>query len=243
MTVDFWTLLLISLLAALTGALSPGPLFKFTVEKSLACGRRGWSVGFWAILGHALIEGVILAALLLGLSAFLDSSLTLLIIGIVGGLVLFVFGLLYLKDAISGKLSLRFPDTKSSCEDTPEIPTPAGENSPNAVERNFYPLWKVVLGGILVSMSNPYWWIWWVTVGLDLVLLYLPFLGTGLGVTAFFVGHELGDLSWYLLVSVLVFAGRKTINVKVYRGFILACGIFILVLGVYSITSAILSWM
>ncbi len=50
---DFWALLVLSFLTALTGALSPGPLFTFTIEKSLACGRRGWSVGFLAILGHA----------------------------------------------------------------------------------------------------------------------------------------------------------------------------------------------
>ncbi len=221
---DFWALLVLSFLTALTGALSPGPLFTFTIEKSLACGRRGWSVGFFAILGHAVIEGVILSILLLGMAAILNASLTLFIIGVAGGSVLVIFGILYLKDSISGKIALGLQKMDASCAD-------------NKGDTKSYPLWKVAVGGIVVSMSNPYWWLWWATIGLNLVLANLPSLGSGLGITAFFVGHELGDLSWYVLVSMLIFAGRTKINVKVYRGIILACGIFMLVLGVYFMTS------
>jgi len=238
-TVDFGTLMLLSFFTALSGALSPGPLLTFTIEKSIACGRRGWSVGLLAILGHAAIEGVVLIVLLLGLAAFLNSSLTLFIISIAGGSVLLVFGILYLRDAISGKFPLNLLQIKSSCEDTPANPILAGESTRNANNAKVYPLWKVILGGILVSMSNPYWWLWWATIGLNLVLSNLPSLGSGMGVTAFFLGHELGDLSWYVLVSVLVFTGRKTINARVYRGIISACGIFMLVLGVYFMTSAV----
>ncbi len=218
---DFWALLVLSFFTALTGALSPGPLFTFTIEKSLACGRRGWSVGFLAILGHAAIEGVILSILLLGLSTLLNNTLTLIIIGIVGGSVLIIFGILYLKDAITGKIARVLEKMDTTCEDSPNTRS--------------YPLWKVAVGGIVVSMSNPYWWFWWATIGLKFILDNLPSLGSGLGIGAFFLGHELGDLSWYVLVSVLIFTGRKKINAKVYRGIILACGIFMIGLGVYFI--------
>ncbi len=234
---DFWALLVLSFLTALTGALSPGPLFTFTIEKSLACGRRGWSVGFLAILGHAAIEGVILSALLLGMAAILNAPLTLIIIGIAGGSVLLIFGILYLKDAISGKIAVGLQKMNASCEDPTILSGQTGEKPINAPRAKSYPLWKVAVGGIVVSMSNPYWWLWWATIGLNLVLANLPSLGSGLGVTAFFVGHELGDLSWYVLVSFLVFAGRTKINAKTYRIIILACGVFMLGLGLYFMTS------
>ncbi len=228
---DFWALLALSFATALTGALSPGPLFTFTIEKSLACGRRGWSVGFLAILGHAAIEGVILSVLLLGMAAVLNAPLTLFIIGLAGGSVLVLFGMLYLKDSISGKVTLGLQKMDPYCADTP-----SEQVSTSGVTTSF-PLWKVAAGGVLVSMSNPYWWLWWATIGLNLVLANLPSLGSGLGITAFFVGHELGDLSWYVLVSLLIFAGRTKINAKFYRIIIFSCGIFMLVLGVYFMTS------
>ncbi len=236
---EFWTLLFLSFTVALSGALSPGPLFTFTIEKSLACGRRGWSVGFLAILGHAVIEGAILALLLIGMAAFLNSPLTLFIIGIAGGAVLIIFGILYLRDAISGKINVGFQRTAGKCEDKSDVSQDPGEVPHPSPQSNPYPLWKVAVGGIVVSMSNPYWWLWWATIGLNLVLANLPSLGSGFGIAAFFIGHELGDLSWYVLISLLIFAGRTKINAKVYRVIILACGIFMLVLGVYFMTSVI----
>ncbi len=234
---DFWALLVLSFLTALTGALSPGPLFTFTIEKSLACGRRGWSVGFLAILGHAAIEGVVLAGLLLGMAAILNAPITLFIIGVAGGSVLVIFGILYLKDAISGKIALGLQKMNPACEDQTSNLNQTGVSPQSTPDAKTYPLWKVIVGGIVVSMSNPYWWLWWATIGLNLVLTNLPSLGSGLGVTAFFVGHELGDLSWYVLISFLIFAGRTKINAKTYRVIILVCGVFMLVLGIYFMTS------
>ncbi len=235
---DFWALLVLSFLTALTGALSPGPLFTFTIEKSLACGRRGWSVGFLAILGHAAIEGVILSALLLGMAAILNEPLTLFFIGIAGGSVLLVFSILYLKDAITGNIAVGLQKMSIGCADQATSSGQLKETPIVQPSQKPYPLWKVATGGIVVSMSNPYWWLWWATIGLNLVLANLPSLGSGLGVTAFFVGHELGDLSWYVFISVLIFAGRTKINAKVYRIIIFACGIFMFVLGLYFIISA-----
>jgi threonine/homoserine/homoserine lactone efflux protein len=88
-----------------------------------------------------------------------------------------------------------------------------------------------VLGGILFSISNPYWILWWATIGLGYITLSLQ---KGLlGITSFFSGHILADLVWYSLISAAVAGGRKFLSDRVYSGIIVACGIFLLGLGVY----------
>ena len=50
-----------------------------------------------------------------------------------------------------------------------------------------------IVGGIVVSLSNPYWIIWWATVGATFMTQSLE-LGL-LGIGAFYVGHILSDFS------------------------------------------------
>ncbi|HMF31996.1 MAG TPA: LysE family transporter [Candidatus Lokiarchaeia archaeon] len=235
---DFWALLFLSLTVALSGALSPGPLLTYTINNSIALGRRGWSVGFLVIGGHAALEGGILTALLLGMAILLASPMTTFIIGIAGGAVLILFGALYIRDSITGKISLSINTSPTR---------PIGETGEgDAITENEVPaakppaLWRVVAGGAVVSASNPYWWLWWATIGFNLLVANLAFVGTAGGVTAFFVGHELGDLLWYVIVSLLVFAGQQKINQNIYRGIIFACGDFMAALGIWFIVGVLL---
>src|SRR3972149_5217323 len=62
----------------------------------------------------------------------------------------------------------------------------AGPDTGNA--RN---LWRPVADGIIASISNPYWSLWWATIGLGYLALSS---GQGLtGVAFFFAGHILAD--------------------------------------------------
>ncbi len=58
---------------------------------------------------------------------------------------------------------------------------------------------KGVFSGILMSMLNPYFIVWWLTIGFTLVLLSLNF-GI-LGIIAFVILHESCDFGWYGIVS------------------------------------------
>ena len=82
------------------------------------------------------------------------------------------------------------------------------------------------LTGALLSLANPYWIIWWATIGLGYVLisgkLGLP------GILAFFIGHILADLTWYAFVSLAVHKGRDILPDRVYRGLIAVCAVFLL---------------
>jgi threonine/homoserine/homoserine lactone efflux protein len=50
---------------------------------------------------------------------------------------------------------------------------------------------------------------------------------------AFFLGHEAGDLIWYLIVSFLAFFGLRRLNKKAYYGILAFCGLFMILFGIY----------
>ena len=84
-------------------------------------------------------------------------------------------------------------------------------------------------GGIVASVANPYWLLWWATIGAGYMVRSLQY---GLaGIAAFYTGHILSDYVWYSLVAYIVDTGRQVISDAVYQGVLLACGVFLLFLG------------
>ena len=88
-----------------------------------------------------------------------------------------------------------------------------------------------VAAGVLTSLSNPYWIIWWATIGMG----YLGrIMGRGLGfwgVLVFYAGHILADYLWYFFVSFSVNYGRDIISDRFYRGLMAACAVFLIIFG------------
>jgi threonine/homoserine/homoserine lactone efflux protein len=78
---------------------------------------------------------------------------------------------------------------------------------------------------------------WWATIGLT-YLLWSAKLGLT-GVATFFASHISADFIWYAFISFIVVKGRKIINDGVYRWFLIICGLALVGLGVYFITSGI----
>lgn len=208
------TLLLIFTTAftvAFSGAMMPGPLLAITITETT---RRGFWAGPRLMLGHAILEIGIVAVLASGLSAFLDHELVQPVIGLVGGSILIGIGLLTL---------FRLPRHAISQASNPTSIKGSGKTP--------------ILAGVLGSVSNPYWFIWWVTLGATYLLWALT-LGVP-GVITFFCGHILGDLVWYCFVSFVVASGRRVINDGVYRGILAVCGVALAGLGIYFLQSAI----
>jgi threonine/homoserine/homoserine lactone efflux protein len=165
------------------------------------------------VLGHGLLELAMVAGLVGGLGHFLEKSLVAGIIGLGGGLFLLWMGYSIIRS--TGRNSVSFNDEPS--------PTIARGNP--------------VLAGILVSVSNPYWLVWWAAVGSSYVVWAMR-VGI-VGLVAFYSGHILSDLAWYSLVSLLVASGRRIVKDKVYQGLLLVCGLFLLGLGGYFVFSGI----
>ncbi len=201
----------LSFVVALSGAMAPGPLLTYTIVRSAQARRRGFLVGAWVILGHALLESALIVALLLGLAALLRSGIAVRLIGAFGGSFLVVMGLSLLRQVVRGRIA------PPGADPTAEAIRPANP----------------VLAGVLVSMSNPYWWVWWASVGFAFMAQYDISFARWPLLIAFFAGHEAGDLLWYFTVSVLVSMGRSRLTGRVYQAVLAACALVIVGFGVF----------
>ncbi|MDQ0287611.1 threonine/homoserine/homoserine lactone efflux protein [Desulfofundulus luciae] len=122
----------------------------------------------------------------------------------------------------------------NACPPSPDFqPANSDAGSLNPGSRRVDPLpagrMHPVLAGVLVSLSNPYWTLWWATVGLGYIVLSLK-QGTA-GLVSFFGGHILSDLAWYGLVAAAVAGGRRFLTPSIYRGILVSCGAFLVFLG------------
>jgi threonine/homoserine/homoserine lactone efflux protein len=193
-------LFLTSFLIALSGALMPGPMLTVTIADST---QKGFWVGPLVVLGHGLLELALIFLILTGLGPFLSEPHVIGLVGLAGGLVLFWLGISMIRSA--GKLKLNF------------------ERNPSAPSRSS------VLYGILTSLSNPYWTLWWATIGMGYLVSSLKFGAAG--IFFFFVGHILADLVWYSAVSFAVSRGRRLISNTIYQRLIGICGAFLILFG------------
>ena len=202
---------ILSFLVALTGALSPGPLLTFTIYKSLKQ-KRGYLAAIYILLGHATIEFTLIIALLAGASLIFQNIIFLTLVGFIGGIFLVIYGIF----AIRGVLKTDF-ETNFTLED----------NIVKGYKGNSY------IGGILVSLSNPFWTFWWAVVGLSLMVSFDITLLMPIEMIVFFIGHELGDIVWYLPLSIFVYYGGKSLNPRIYKYVLIVCGAFMIIFGIY----------
>lgn len=186
----------------------PGPLLTATLVSSA---ERGFWAGPQIVLGHALLEITLITALLAGASAVLVQPAVTAVISLAGGIFLVYLGGSMIRDVILGRLQV--------------VHAKGAETS--AAHVTMHP----VLTGLLISVSNPFWSIWWATIGLGYLTLSLK---SGIpGVAAFFSGHILADLSWYALVAAAVSKGGALLSPQLYKGILMACGLFLIGLGGY----------
>ncbi len=203
----------------------PGPLLTVTIGESA---RRGFIAGPLLVLGHAILEFSLILALVGGLSTLLTTAGVSHAIAILGGAFLLYMGTGMARDAITGKVSLAMGRSAGvACAVQGGADARADDPEVTGREARLNP----VLAGILTSISNPFWTLWWATIGLGYITLSLQ--SGYLGLTSFFSGHILADLTWYSLISAAVAGGRKFLSDGIYRGTLVACGEFLVGLGGY----------
>ncbi|MCS7207624.1 MAG: LysE family translocator [Dehalococcoidia bacterium] len=195
----------VSFVVGLSGALSPGPLLAFTIRESA---RHGWSAGPLVSLGHALLELGVVVILVLGLGRFFQGETARAIIGLVGGGVI---------------LWMAWGTVQTALRERPDF-HPRGD-APRRSKGG------PILGGVVVSLSNPFWSLWWLTVGAGLLARYYPGPLGLWGVGAVYIGHILSDFVWYSAVALAIATGRRLMTRPVYAGILLACALFLAFMG------------
>lgn len=213
-----WVIFSLSFVMSLSGALMPGPMLTYTIAQTMRADRAGWLIGPRVVVGHAILEGVLLCGLVLGVVEFLHDPLAAKIIGVVGAVLLAYMGVGLIREALRGRaLQLGAADGK------PAAPEPRG------ARRSLPP----PVAGALVSMSNPYFWIWWVTIGSAFLIRFDVTIQRWQALLAFFVGHELGDFGWYTIVSSVLHLGRRSIPRGATTVILGVCGIVIIGFGIW----------
>lgn len=203
----FITIFLTSFVIALSGALMPGPLLTMTISES---SRRGMSTGPMMILGHGILELAVVLALLSGFAPLLLRDDVFVAVSLVGGVVLLWIALSMLRSV--PRLSL-------------------------VVQQDSVKRKNLVAAGVLLSALNPYFILWWASIGLGYIVYSAQF--GALGVACFFVGHILADLSWYTFISFGVVKGKGFMNDRGYRGLISGCAVLLVVFSGYFFYSGI----
>jgi threonine/homoserine/homoserine lactone efflux protein len=173
-----------------------------TLTRTVTKGPRSAAL---MLVGHTLLEGLLLIGFAFGLQELLRNLHVARMLSGVGGLFLVWMGWGLLRGAVAGTIS------------------------PNATAGQPEPRVGPVLSGAVVSLANQYWTLWWATIGAKLAADGIA-IGP-LGVAAFFIGHELADVSWYGLVILATSRGHRLLADRPYRAIIGTCALFLLYLG------------
>lgn len=196
----------VALATGFSGAVVPGSLLAVVVTESV---RVGWVAGPLLMVGHGALELVAVALLVTGLIAFARSARVRGGIGLVGGAVLLCLG--WLTVQVPGEVAA--------------AALRAGAPASGAAHH-----WAhLALLGAVMSMANPYWWLWWATIGVAHVGWAAQRGPVGGG--TYFVGHVLADVVWYCAVAATLSAGRSLFSAGALRAIYVMCGGFLLALG------------
>ncbi len=183
------------ILLTASGALAPGPLFFATISHGA---RSGAKSGLMFSIAHTLVEFTLVLLLAGGLLAVANEPTVKptvnLIIGVAGGMVLLIFGAMQIR----GSLTSRFGETRSG----------------GVATRN------LLLTGLIFTGLNPFFVVWWLTAGAELVNLSLRFASLA-GVVFMYVCHVWMDYAWLISVAHFSKMGTNVVGSKWYR-FIMA---------------------
>ncbi|MHC4563199.1 MAG: LysE family transporter [Planctomycetota bacterium] len=170
---------------------------------TIASGTRRWWAGPMVAAGHGIVELPLIVLIVLGMDRLLEVTGVQIGIGLAGGafMLLMAFGMFRSARRL----------------ERAGVPQGAATRHPLAI-------------GIILSASNPYFLLWWATVGLALAVE-----AVSLGIMAFVlfaIIHWSLDLIWLTILSTVTFAGGHMFGDRVQRIILGVCGAALLLFGV-----------
>jgi threonine/homoserine/homoserine lactone efflux protein len=134
-------------------------------------------VGIQMSLGHAIIEVPLILLVYFGLAQFLEKDLAQLVLGLLGGGMIIWMGISLFRSR--------------------RIMSREGKDT----------AYSAFKAGILMSGLNPFFLVWWVTIGSLLLMTFLNAVGIW-GLPLFIVVHWLCDFIWLSVVSIIIYRTR-----------------------------------
>ncbi len=132
---------------SLTGALAPGPLSAAVIQQA---SKRGRLHGILPMVGHSLVELVIVIGIILGVNSAVLDPYTDVLMGS-GGVIIILFGLLALRDYKQKDVEVEEAKKELTASSALEATTQ----------------------GALVSIFSPYFLLWWIAAGFTAITYLL----------------------------------------------------------------------
>ncbi|MDI9645094.1 MAG: LysE family transporter [Archaeoglobales archaeon] len=165
-----------------------------------ASGVEGkWKSGFLVSLGHMAVELPLIVLISLGVLSFLTSEIFIKTSSFLGGIMLILFSYLTLKSAFSDF------ETQKTRKSSP------------------------FFAGVLLTLFNPFFMVWWATIGMALIGEAIMLFGYT-GVLLLFFSHIWLDFGWLSFLAEMTSFSRRAI--LVYRTVLILLAIFVAVFGV-----------
>ncbi|MEE8413842.1 MAG: LysE family transporter [Dehalococcoidales bacterium] len=165
--------------------------------------------GVWIALGHAIIEVPLILLIYFGFARFFENITLQLVLSLLGGAMIIWMGIAMFRARA-------------------EV-VQRGEDLP----------YSALVAGIITSGLNPYFLLWWATIGLMLVMKFLGFGVTGLIVLI--IVHWLCDLVWLSLVSNVVYRTQSLLGLKFQERLFVVCSFLLIGFGSWFVVSGIQS--
>jgi len=203
------------ILVSVSGVLSPGPLF----FANLVLSKNG---GFWSgikiAIGHTIVELPVVILYSIPLIIFTSQSVTFSIINfisLIGGISLIAFGILFVVKIIISK-----NNKHNYLIDSSRIEKP-------------------VIAGMLFTGINPFFFLWWISVGIKLISDSIALLGYPIGIAFLFLVHVWMDYAWLGLTSYFASRGISVLRSQYHKFIILILTIPLFYYGINFILTAI----
>ncbi|MBN1862018.1 MAG: LysE family transporter [Dehalococcoidales bacterium] len=163
--------------------------------------------GLKMALGHAIVEVPLALLIYFGLARFFDREPVQVVLYLVGGSLLVWMGV------------SMFRKRGRSIDESREMK------------------YNSVVAGVVTSIANPFFILWWVAVGSMLVMKSLSF-----GVTGFILlitVHLACDFGWLFFVSTVVYRTRAMWREKFRVGMLIACSLLLIGFGGWFLSSGV----
>jgi len=158
-------------------------------------------------IGHAVIEVPLILLIYFGFARFFENTTVQIVLSILGGAMIIWLGI--------GMFRAR-AEVVHQGRDLP---------------------YGAITGGIILSALNPFFLLWWATVG-SMLLMKVVDYGTG-GLVAFTVVHWSCDLLWLSIVAVLIYKTQALWGKRFQEWLFIACSLVLVGFGGWFIVSGI----
>ena len=148
----------------------------------------------------------------IGLLTIASEPFVKLVIGVAGGIVLIGFGLFQIRNSLLLK-----------------------DDEVKPIRSSFHHLFLI---GLVFTGLNPYFVLWWLTVGAQLIVIALEFAAL-IGVVFMYLCHVWMDYVWLTAVAYFSRKGTNILGLKWYRPLMAVFGVVLIYFGVSFFIAAV----